>query len=311
MSAKRPFVKNPVLTAIVMGYANAELIADLVLPRVQVGAEQFHYTVYGREDFRLTNDVVGRTGRVSEVEFGGTQMDGSVIDHGLETPIPQSDIDAAAKMTNYDPKKNAAMKLRKSVALNREERAANLVFASANYPTGNKETLSGTGQWSDYSNSTPLEDILDARESMFWLPNTAVMGSEVANKLRRHPDMIKAFHGTLGDKGSVPLSFLAEQFEVERILVGRAFRNSANKGQAESLGRIWGKHFALLRIEPNLTDTDEATFGMSPVYGTPVAMEDKDADIGLRGGTRIRVGESINEMVTTGEYGYFIEDAVA
>jgi hypothetical protein len=311
MASKRPFAINPVLTAIVMGYANGELIADSVLPRVPVAGEQFKYTEYGREDFRVENDLVGRTGRVSEVEFSGTQQDGSVVDRGLESPIPQSDIDQAAKLSNFDPKRNAAMKLRKKIALGRESRVAAMTFNAANYPAGNKATLSGTSQWSDYTNSTPLDDILDAKESMIWVPNTLVLGSEVANKIRRHPQLIKAFHGNLGDEGVVPLSFLAEMLDFDRVLVGRAFMHSANKGQTESLGRVWGKHCAMLKVESDLQDTEEATFGMSPTFGTAVAMERQDDDIGLRGGVRIRVGESINEMITVGEFGYLFTDAIA
>lgn len=128
MSATRPFVKNPVLTAIAMGYSNGELIADQVLPRVTVGGEQFKYTEYNREDFSLQDDLVGRTGRVSEAEFGATQKDGSVVDRGLEVPIPQSDIDQAARLANFNPKANATMKLRKRIALNRESRVAAMVL---------------------------------------------------------------------------------------------------------------------------------------------------------------------------------------
>lgn len=311
MSATRPFVKNPVLTAIAMGYSNGELIADQVLPRVTVGGEQFKYTEYNREDFSLQDDLVGRTGRVSEAEFGATQKDGSVVDRGLEVPIPQSDIDQAARLANFNPKANATMKLRKRIALNRESRVAAMVFAAANYPTGNKTTLSGTSQWSDFTNSTPVDDIMDAKEDMIWMPNTLVLGSQVASKLVRHPQVVKSFHGNLGDEGVVPMSYLADLFGFDRVLIGRAFLNTAKKGQAESLTRVWGKHCAMLRIEQNLTDTEEATFGMSPVFGTPVAMEKQDDNIGLRGGVRIRVGESIKELITVSELGYLFTDAIA
>lgn len=311
MSASRPFTKNPVLTAIAMGYKNGMMIADKVLPRVPVGGEQFKYTNYNREDFMIEDDLVGRTGRVNEVEFGATQSDGSVVDRGLETPIPQSDIDNAKKLANFDPKRNATLKLTKKIALGREKRVADMVFAAANYPTGNKVTLSGTGQWSDFTNSTPISDILDAKAGMLIKPNTLVLGSQVANKLMQHPAINKAVHGNSGDVGVAAINAIAALLGFQSVLVGDAWLNSANKGQTESMGEIWGKHAAMLYIDNALADPDEITFGMSPVFGDKVAMERQDDDIGLRGGVRVRVGESIKELITASDVGYLFTNAVA
>lgn len=311
MSTSRPFVKNPVLTAIAMGYKNATLIADDVLPRVPVGGEQFKYTVYNREDFKTENDLVGRAGRVNEIEFGADQRDGSVSDHGLESPIPQSDIDNAKSLANFDPKRNATMKLRKKIALSREARVAGLVFNAASYPTGNKVTVSGTDQWDDYANAKPLDQIEDAKLGMIETPNIFVMGAEVASHLRRNNQIVKAYHGNLGDDGMVPLAWLAELLGFEKILIGAARQNTAKKGQTETLARVWGKHAAMMYVDQNLVDTDESTFGMSPVFGGPVAMEKQDDNIGLRGGVRIRVGESISELLTAADLGYFFEAAVS
>src|SRR5579885_831323 len=96
-----PFVINPELTAIAVGYKNPDvaLIADQVLPRVPT-AETFTYTVYDTaQAYTLPATEVGRRSEPNVVTFGGTAVTDSVKDYGLDDPVPQRDIDAFASMT--------------------------------------------------------------------------------------------------------------------------------------------------------------------------------------------------------------------
>ena len=97
---ERPFNVDATLTAIAVGYRNpsSAYIADEVLPRSSVGAEKFKYTEYPlSEAFNVPDSRVGRTGRVQQLEFGGTEKTDSTEDHGFDAPIPYSDIKAAAE----------------------------------------------------------------------------------------------------------------------------------------------------------------------------------------------------------------------
>lgn len=308
MATQRPFVVNPVLTAMAMGYKNGMMIADSVMPRVTVGSELYKYTQYGKEDFLPTDDRVGRTGRVNEVEYGATPKTASVNDHGLEAPIPQSDIDMAAKQPGFDPKGNATKKLAKQIVLNREIRTAAIVFGAATYPAGSKATVTGTDQWGS-AGGKPIDQVMDARDGMLITPNTFVLGKLTASRLRRNPQIVKAYNGSLGDEGLVPMDYIRELFGFQRVLVGEAWSNAANKGQTESLGAIWGNHAAMLYIDEAVTDPDEITFAITAQLGDRVAKEMMDENIGLRGGVRIRVGESVNEQVIAADVGYFFENA--
>ncbi|MBN9334709.1 hypothetical protein [Devosia sp.] len=84
----RPFVANPILTAIAVGYRNTaiSLIADRVLPRVDVYLENFKWTEFPlAESFTVPDTEVGRRGQPNVLEFTGTERTGSVKDHGLDT----------------------------------------------------------------------------------------------------------------------------------------------------------------------------------------------------------------------------------
>lgn len=316
MSNAAPFTIDPTLTAIAIAYTNRQLVADLVLPRVApVGTKEFKYTLFPKgEVLTIPDTKVGRRGAPNTVEFSGTTATAEAQDYGLEDEIPQDDIDQAARGGNAalaSPQDRSTEWLSELIALDREVRVANLVFTAANYAAANKVQLAGNTQWSDTVNSDPVAAIADNIEGVLMRPNVAVFGAQTWSALRRHPKIVKAVNKTSGDTGLVSREQFAEVFELDEVLVGGAFVNTAKKGQAVSLARAWGKHAAFIHRN-KLADRERGvTFGMTVPYGTRVAGQRPDADIGLRGGVRIRVGETVKELITASDAAFFFQDAVA
>lgn len=307
--SKAPFPIQPALTAIAIAYRNTRLIADDVLPRVPVGAQEFKYLKHAlAEGFTVPDTLVGRKSRPNQVEFSGTEETASTVDHGLDSPVPQADIDNAP--TNYDPLGKATEFTTNLVMLDREVRTSNLVFANGTYPAANRTTLSGTSQWSDPA-SDPLAAITDALDSVVMRPNIGILGRRTSTLLRRHPKVVKAFHGNSGDEGMVPLQFLADLLELEAIFVGEARLNIARPGQAANLQRVWGPHAAFIYRDSLASAQSGTTFGMTGQWGSRIAGSQTDPNIGLRGGEMVRVGESVKELITAPDLGYFFENAVA
>jgi hypothetical protein len=303
-----PFTTNGILTAISLAYKNSAFIADDVLPRFPVGTPEFRYTVYNKQDrFTLQETMVGRKGRVNEVEFGGTEQSAMVADYGLEDAIPQADLDNAVN-TGFDVKGNSTENITELILLDREKRVADLVQDAANHAYNT--TLSGTSQWSDVDASDPIVAISDALEVPMMRPNLAVTNATVALALRRHPAVVKSFNGTLGDTGMVPLAYLRDLFEID-IQIGSARSNTANKGQAMTLEHIWGSHFTLIYKNANAAPRRGLTFGLTATHGRRVSQERPDGDMGLRGGTRVRVGESVKELVVADDVSYHFANAIA
>lgn len=309
-----PFPVTPQLQAIALAYRNNTLIADQVLPRVPVGLESFKYMSYPAGQFMtLPETRVGRKGTPNQVEFTGTEVTASTEDDALDDLVPQKDIDLAAKQGLPDPLGRAVEGLTDLILLKREVRAANLVFAPASYAASNKATLSGTSQWSDYTTgvSDPIDDIVTGLDLCIMRPNVMVLGNKVSSKLRRHPAILKSYNGSLGDSGIVPLRYLAELFELEEVLVGQGWVNTAKKGQSVNLQRVWGNSCSLI-YRNKLAGTDSGTtFGFTAQYGTRVAGTIPDADIGMRGGQKVRVGEAVKELLMANDLGYLIADAIA
>ena len=305
-----PFPINPALMAIVIAHRNKEMIADEVLPRVPVGKQEFKWLEHNMaEGFTVPDTKVGRSSQPNQVSFSAIEKTSSTEDYGLDDPIPQADIDNAPE--NYDPIGRASEGIINIVELDREVRVAAAVFNAATYGANNKVALVGGDQFSDYVNSDPVGVITGALDTMIMRGNIIAIGRAVFSKLATHPQILKAVHGNSGDAGVATRRQLAELFELDDILVGSAWVNTARKGQALVLARTWGKHLALLYRDKTADTRSGVTFGVTAQFGTRIAGQIEDKDIGLRGGIRVRAGESVKEVICAPDLGYFIENAIA
>lgn len=303
------FPIQAVLTAISIAYRNTRLIADAVLPRVPVGKSEFKYFLQSlAEGFTIPDTRVGRTSRPNQVEFSATEETASTVDHALDDPIPNADI--ANAPDNYDPKGRAVEGIMDLILLDREKRVSDLVFNANTYGAANKVTLAGTDQFSDFDNSDPVERITNCLDLCVMRPNVMVIGRPAFSVMARHPMILKAVHGNSGDAGIATRRAIAELFELEEILVGEAWLNTSKKGQDVSLSRVWGKHLSLI-YRNKVADTRRGTtFGLTAQFGGRIAGSEFDKDIGMRGGQMVRAGESVKELVTANDLGYFIQNAV-
>lgn len=310
---------NPQLTALYVGYKQAEHIADRVAPRSAVLTKTFEYSKYDMGDEFVTPDTaVGRTSAPNQVEFGGSKLSATVTDQGLDAPVTQDEIDAwdAAQgkglAVGISPLMRATMLVKKAVDNRREKRTADLVFNAANYGTSNKQTLSGTGQWSDFVNSDPLSYLLRKFDTLVMRPNFGIVGREVATELQLHPKVISTIYGAASTQGMASLDDIARKLGLRELLVGDTRINVSKPGQAASLARCWGKHASFLYQEPEASvQGGGMAFCLTAQYGPPVAWDEFDKKIGLRGGRMVRAGESVLELLTANDLGYFVQNAVA
>jgi hypothetical protein len=315
MPTQAPFPVNPRLTAIALAYTNPLLIADLVLPRV-AAHDSFFYMKHNKDEaFTIPDTKIGRKGEATVVEFGATRVDDSTQDYGLKDIVPIGDM-RKAEGTNIDPLGNASSKTTSLVQLDRERRAAALVFDAAQYATANKATLSGTSQWSDYANSNPLSAMLDAMDTMIMRPTAMTIGQAAWTKLRQHPRIVEAVKATgagLNAQGMITRQQLADLLELQAVYVGQSFLNTAKKGVAASYARVWGKHCALIHQQPvNDTGDGTTTFGFTAESGGGLRVRDWfDEKIGADGAQVVQVVDTVKEVIVANDLGYLFTNAVA
>lgn len=309
-----PFPIVPDYQDVMIGYKNEDMIADFILPRKTVNRQVFtHEKQTFDERFRIPITAVGRKSRPNQVEFTSSRVQLETIDHALDDPVPQSDIDNATGLNAVDPRATATEGIADLIALDREKRVADLVTATGNYAASNSTTLSGSDQWSDDS-SDPTKAILGYMDGIVMRPKIGVCGQAVATKLRTHPQLIQAWNKNSGTGGAVPLDFIAMLWGLDKIYVGQAWAVTS-KVKADGTytsGRLWGKHFALLRINPlGGPGSKVATYGYTAQFGPKIAGVIPDPNVGMRGGQVVRAGESVLEVVAASDMGFLIANAVA
>lgn len=308
MSQNRPFPIDARLTGIALAYTNRELIGDLVLPRVPVGQQSFKWLRFDKGDrFTIPSTLVGRKGKPNEVEFGATEEPGTVIDYGLDDVIPNDDIASAPQ--GFDPLGNAVEGITDLILLDREVRVAAKVYDTANH-MGNTALASGD-EWNDPT-SDPITQILDLLATPLMRPNTLVLSGDSADALCTHPKLVKAVQGNSGDAGIVTLDAIARVFGLQRVVTSRAVYNTAKPGQTLAFSQVWGSgKAAFLHLNPLSTTRRGFTWGFTAQWQGRVSGQMDEPTTGLRGARRVRVGESVNELIVGVDGGYLLTDVLA
>ena len=298
---------DPALTAIAIAYRNPGYIADQVLPRIRVGKQAFKFLQYAAEtQFAAPDTLVGRRSRPNQVTLDATEISDATEDHALDGGVPRSDIENADE--RYDPLGDEVAFIMELLAIRREMRVAGVVFSAATYDAGLKTTLAGASQFSD-ATSDPITVINTALDVPLMRPNQMIFGQTGWTKFRSHPAIVEAVLGTGAKRGVVKKEAVAELFEVGEVVVGQARGNTAKKGQAPSLARLWGGHLALTYKAPVPQAKGAVTFGGTFQWGEPEASQWEDKNMGMRGGVACRAGESVKERVIASQAGYFFENA--
>jgi hypothetical protein len=314
-----PFPVQVQRTALSVTYEQESYIADVVMPRVPAPGERFSWKRYRPADtYRraLNGDRVGRASQVNRVEFGFDEVEARTEDHGLDVPIPQTDLDNANTAPGYDPIAYGIQQSTNLIMLEREIRVANLAADANNY-TQSVTLSSSTDKFSDYTNSHPINVISGALRGMVRRANSMVLNEDVFDTLVRHPEIVAAYHGNEGSKGVATLDFLKQLFRLQNIYIGAAWIDTVSQGlptdyasTLTNLSRLWGNSISLLHIDLSANLSQGITWGMTAQFKGRITNQRFDPNIGLEGGTIVRVGEKVREVVCAPAFGYLIASAI-
>ncbi|WP_372502389.1 phage capsid protein [Tistrella mobilis] len=311
--AGEPFPISPVLTGISLAYANGAYIADNVMPRLPPHDKSVYlYHQFGFDQLITVPDTtVGRKSAPTEVEFRAEERTSQTKRYGLDDPVPLTDSRDAPD--GYDPVDFAVTGLTELILLDREVRVASIVQSASSYAASQVETLTGSDKWSDPT-SDPLGQIADALDVPPLRPNVMTLGARDWSVLRRHPALVSAINRSSGDKGRVTRREAADLIEVDRIEVGAAWVNAARPGQPSQRVRVWGGHASLTYQAPNIGSKRIVTWGWTAQTKAPGSASARfagsklDDGIGMYGGTRVRVGEEVEERVVAPDLGYLFRE---
>lgn len=232
-------VVDPVLTTLARGYTNAELVATLLFLVVMVNKESGKIPQFGKEAFRIYNTeraIRAKSNRISPE--GITPIDFVCDEHDLAHPIDYREGDESM----FNLEEHATNVVTGAIGLRLEKKAADLAQNAANYPTGNKVTLSGTSQFTNAS-SDPIGVIDDAKDAVRSKigkrPNTMVMGAATFKALKNHAQLLDKIKYSM--TGVVTIELMKQIFGVKNIAVGDAVYLS----DAGAFLDVWGDNIVL------------------------------------------------------------------
>ena len=242
MSQTRAII-DKLLTNVSSMYNPDGYISEQLFPYIGVKQKTGKLAKYGHSHLRIESSIVAGRGKFRRVEPIVRSNTGYEIDsHGLEGLV--TDDDYRNVELPYKAEEDEVLGLTAQLWVEKEYTLA-AALASTGTITQNV-TLSGTSQFSDYSNSDPLTRFKTARlavkDGCGKMPDTAWMDSRTANVLRFHPQLLDFLGFKFTKPGGLSMESLAQALDVKRVLIADADYNSAKEGAADVLASIWGKH---------------------------------------------------------------------
>lgn len=301
-------VVDPILTTVARGYQNAAFVGMSLFPYVSVGARAGKILSFGKESFQVYDTARAPGAGIKRINLGYAGENYALVDHALAAQVPVELMEEASAVPGIELASAAIRTVQEAMALRLEVEQAALATTAANFPTGNKATLSGTAQWS-HADADPIAAIEAAKDAVRAKigrrPNTLILGPAVFAALKTHPKLIDRLKYT--QREVLTPELLGGLFDVPRVLVGEAVTSNA----AGTFADVWGKSAVLAYTETaGAADLGRPTFGYTyrlanyPVVGQP--RYDGDTRTWL-----YDVADAVAPVIAGNIGGYLFSNAVA
>tara|TARA_Y100000356_G_C11215002_1_gene265736 strand:- start:53 stop:1012 length:960 start_codon:yes stop_codon:yes gene_type:complete len=308
---------DAILTNISVAFIQSRdnFIANRVFPSLPVEKQSDKYFVYTKGDWFRDEAAV----RAPATESAGGGYTLSTSTYSCDVYAYHKDVDDQVRAnadTPLAPDRDATEFITQRMLLRREIQWTSDFFTTSVWTT---DKTGGTDftKWSTYASSDPIEDVEAGKATVLastgLLPNTLVLGYDAYRQLRNHPDIIDRVKYT--SSNTVDTDTIARLLGLERVLVSRAVKNTANEGATVSMSSIAGKNALLCYVAPSagiLTPTAGYSFewrGVSDGLGQTIGisrfrMPELRAD-------RIESQQAWDNKVISADLGYFFASCVA
>jgi hypothetical protein len=241
-----------VLTQISVGWPNNGLVGETLFPSVGVNKQSGKYYIFGHEAWLPEAGDYRAPGTVAN-EVPGLALSTDTFyaqEHSLQIPV--TDEERETVDNPLSPDRDGTELVTSKIMLGRERKMQTLATTAANYASSNTLTLSGTSQWSDYTNSDPIAAVRSAirtiHSQLFMEPNTMVLPYYVYSILQDHPKLTARIQ--YAQKAILTADLIAELFGIQNVVIPGVGIGSGNPGQNMTIGYLWGKDVVLAWVPP-------------------------------------------------------------
>lgn len=244
------------LTNLSVGWIQApsNFVAPMAAPQLPVDKKSDRIAQFSRADLFRDEMQVRSDGAESAGSGYRVSRDTYLCDV-YASHIDVGDQTLAGADNPYRPLEDATQVLVQRERIKRERQFATEAFATSIWTGGTSAdptAASLSAAWDDPA-STPIEDIHEQGNSVLvktgQLPNTLIVNYLGWTALKNHPDIVDRIKHTSGSP--VTEDLVARLLGLDRVLVSKAPRNTAQEGATASNSSILGNHALLVYVSPN------------------------------------------------------------
>lgn len=303
------------LSEVAMGYRPEGFIADMVMPIVTVQKQSDLYVIWSREDRLRLHDTKRSPGteakRIVESVSSATYY---AKNYALKSQVHVEDF-ANADPLFLDSLNTGKVELvMDGLLLDWEVRVANLVTSGSN--VGSYSAVGSA--WNDGgAGSNPIGDINTSIDNVHYStgkrPNRLTFGLKAWQTFRRHVDVRDIIFGANNGGGFASIEQVKDLFEVDEILVGGSFQNTAGEGLTENLSAIWDDHI-LIHHTPTSPTKERPSFAYAFRWAGKnlpnMQVERHPYDTKIKA-QEIETGYYQDEVITGAEYGFLLTNVTS
>lgn len=294
---------DKILTNIAVAYRNPEYIWRSIFPVIPVKNDSDKYYIFTKGDWFRNEAKLRAPGTAARLSgFGLSTASYNAQEKALATKIADRVLQNSDNVLALRTAKTEYVA--DKVELAREYELATTICTTGVW--GTDSTLGTT--WDDES-STPVDDVITIQDAVAGETgkeiNVALLGRQVWSQLRRHPDVLDILSAT--ERQIATPALLAQAFDIDKIVIGKAIYNSAEEGASDSFSYVWGKHALFMYVTPTpgiMTPTAGYSFMSRDARVRTWVNEEEEA-------TYIEASNILDFKVVSSDVGYYINAAVA
>ena len=290
------------LSNVAINYKPMGFIADMIAPIVTVPKQSNHYAIFQRADkIRQPNTLRAPGTRATRVDQDVSSDTYFADNYALYSPVTIEDRANADPIYMSQIINSRVEFITDLLMLDWEIRVAALITSGS---VGTNAAVSSA--WNGAGD--PLGDInsmIDSVQDACGVrPNRMVLGLDAWKSLRRDSNVRNIIFGNNNGGGYPSTAQVAEIFEVDEILVGGAYENTAAEGLTESLAKVWGDHVTIY-YAPSAPTIEQASFMYSfrwATGGLPNMQAERHPFDTHTKSEDVEVGYYQDEKITASEY---------
>lgn len=255
-----------VLSKLARGYRAPNMVGLDLFPLVGVEDEQGKVPQFSAEAFEDSQTIRAPRAESNVMQPDDiTYMDYSLDEHDQAAPVDWRENNAGKRLFRY--KMHLTRVVQTRIQLKHEAMCASLAQDTANYISGNHTTLSGSSQWT-HASSLPINDVETGKDRVRTTcgmePNLGVISAQSLRALRTNSQIREALKTTnsyMKNGGKITAEVLADLFDLEKVVIARAFRKSG-----ATRTDLWLDSVVLAYVAPPPEDKGERT-EYDPTFG--------------------------------------------